>query len=73
MRLAIVRWRDRVGALLLNGKWEAAARLIMRGHANDQPDIAAARAAFLDCGAPSAEYNQRMARMPAVPQISSIL
>ena len=40
----------RVGALLLNGKWEAAARLILQGPADDRPDIAAARAAFLDKG-----------------------
>lgn len=40
----------RVGALLLNGKWEAAARLILQGPADDRPDIAAARAAFLEKG-----------------------
>jgi hypothetical protein len=40
----------RVGALLLNGKWEAAARLILQGPADDRPDIAAARAAFLQKG-----------------------
>lgn len=41
----------RVGALLLNGKWEAGARLILAGQQNDRPDIAVARAAFLERGA----------------------
>jgi len=40
-----------VGALLLNGKWEAGARLILAGQQNDRPDIAVARAAFLERGA----------------------
>lgn len=40
----------RVGALLFNGKWEAAARLILAGPEEDRPDIAAARAAFLEKG-----------------------
>lgn len=40
----------KVGALLLKGQWEAAARLILAGPKADRPDIAAARAAFLEKG-----------------------
>jgi len=59
-----------VGALLLNGKWEAGARLILAGQQNDRPDIAVARAAFLERGALGSKTKCCLLRELVAPAVS---
>ena len=57
----------RVGALLLNGKWEAAARLILAVRSDDRSDIGAARAAFLERGTVFSASNQAFCSATTTP------